>query len=135
MDDDQARRPFGRVFGEATSHFASLIRLDIRLLQAEMKQKGQDVIASGVFGAIALTCFLLGSFALVESMIFALIWLGVEALWAALIIGICLCMLGLVSLHLARRTLAGWKLAPEQTLGQVRSDLAVLKEGIRHVAS
>lgn len=135
MDDDQVRRPFGRVFGEATSHFASLVRLDMRLLQAEMKQKGQDVIASGVFGAVALTCFLLGAFALVECLILALIWFGVAALWATLVIGVCFFLAGFVSLNLARRTMAGWSLAPEQTLIQVRSDLAALKEGMRHVAS
>ena len=133
MNDDQARRPLGRAFGETATQFASLMKLDLRLLQEEMQQKGNDLKASGLFGAVALGCFFLGAFALVECLIFGLIWVGLAAIWAALIVGVGLCFLGFGPLYLARKTLVGWTLAPEETLLQVRGDLAAFREGIRHV--
>jgi hypothetical protein len=135
MTDDQAPRPFGRIVSDGLQHLSSLVSLDLRLFQAEMKQKLNHIIASGVLGFAALGCFLLGGFALAECLIFFLIWLGLQALWAAMIIGVGLCLLGFISLHLARRTLAGWTLVPEQTLVQMQGDLIAVKEGFRHVSS
>ncbi|UVK46738.1 phage holin family protein [Mesorhizobium sp. AR07] len=135
MDDELDRRPFGSVINEAVSQFASLMRLDVRLLEAEMKKKGSDVLSSGVCGIAAVSFFILGAFALVEFLILAMVLAGVSAIFACLIVGILLFAAGFVSLRLAKRALVGWTLTPEHTVRQVRSDLAALKQGIRHGAS
>ena len=135
MDDGGDRRPFGSLVNEAMGQFASLMRLDLRLLKAEMRGKTSTVVSSGVCGIAAVIFFLLASFAMVQFLILAMIFFGISALFACLIIGFVLIGAGLLSLHLAKRALVGWTITPVDTVNQVRSDLAALKQGIRYGAT
>ncbi|MGO4637102.1 phage holin family protein [Mesorhizobium sp. 2RAF45] len=131
MDDGVDRRPFGTVVNEAFGQFASLMRLDLRLLEAEMRGKASTIASSGACGVVAVLFFVLAAFALVQFLILAMIHFGVGAMFACLIVGIALVGGGLLSLHLARRALIGWTITPVETVNQVRSDLAALKQGVR----
>jgi uncharacterized membrane protein len=135
MDEYHDRRPFGSVVNEAISQFASLMRLDFRLLEAEMRKKVSSIVSSGVCGIAAVSFFILASFALVEFLILAMVLAGISAMFACLIVGIVLLVGGLLSLHFAKRALVGWTITPEDTVKQVRSDLAALNQGIRYGAN
>jgi hypothetical protein len=135
MYDDHDRRPFGSVVNEAISQFASLMRLDFRLLEAEMRKKVSSIVSSGVCGIAAVSFFILASFAMVEFLILAMVLAGISAMFACLIVGIVLLVGGLLSLHFAKRALVGWTITPEDTVKQVRSDLAALNQGIRYGAN
>ena len=135
MDDDGDRRPFGNLVSEAIGQFASLMRLDMRLLEAEMRSKTSTLISSGVCGIAAVILFILASFAMVQFLILAVILAGISAMAACLIVGIALFGGGLLSLYLAKRALVGWTITPVQTVNQVRSDLAAVKQGIRYGAT
>ena len=135
MDDDGDRRPFGSLVNEAIGQFASLMRLDLRLLEAEMRSKTATIVSSGVCGIAAVILFILASFALVQFLILAIILAGISAMFACLIVGIVLFGGALLSLYLAKRTLVGWTITPVETVNQVRSDLAALKQGIRYGAT
>jgi hypothetical protein len=132
MDDGLDRRPFGSIVNEAIEKFASLMRLDLRLLEAEMRSKTSTIISSGACGVAAAILFVLGAFALVQFLILAMIFFGIGAMFSCLIVGVILIGGGLLSLYLARRALVGWTIAPVETVNQVRSDLAALKQGIRY---
>jgi hypothetical protein len=132
MDDGMDHRPFGSVLSEAVSQFASLMRLDLRLLEAEMRAKTTTIVSSGACGVAAAMFFVLAAFALVQFLILAMIHFGVGAMFACLIVGAVLIVAGMLSLHLARRALIGWTITPVETVNQVRTDLATLKQGIRY---
>ncbi|PBB24023.1 MULTISPECIES: phage holin family protein [unclassified Mesorhizobium] len=132
MDDGTDHRPFGSVFGQAVSQFGSLMRLDLRLLEAEMRAKSTTLVSSGACGMAAAVFFALAAFALVQCLILAMISFGVGPMLACLIVGLVLTVGGLISLYLAKRALTGWTITPVETVNQVRTDLAALKQGIRY---
>ncbi|WP_136620837.1 MULTISPECIES: phage holin family protein [Mesorhizobium] len=132
MDDGVDRRPFGTVVNEVLGQFASLMRLELRLLEAEMRGKTSTIVSSGACGIAAAIFFLLAAFAMVQFLILTMIHFGVGAMVACLIVGIILVGGGLLSLHLAKRALVGWTITPVETVNQVRSDLAALKQGVRY---
>ena len=111
------------------------MRLDMRLLEAEMRSKTSTLVSSGVCGIAAVILFILASFAMVQFLILAVILAGISAMAACLIVGIALFGGGLLSLYLAKRALVGWTITPVQTVNQVRSDLAAVKQGIRYGAT
>jgi len=135
MDHGADRRPFGSVANEAIDRFASLISLDLRLLEAEMRGKTSTIVSSGACGVAAVIFFLLAAFALVQFLILAMIYFAIGAMFACLIVGVVLLGAGLLCVHLAKRALVGWTITPVETVNQVRSDLAALKQGIRHGAT
>ncbi|PWJ86939.1 putative superfamily III holin-X [Mesorhizobium loti] len=132
MEDGADRRPFSSVVNEAIGHVASLMRLDLRLLEAEMRGKTATILSSGACGMAAAILFMLAAFALVEFLILAMIHLGVGSMVACLLVGIVLIGGGFFSLHLAKQALVGWTITPVETVNQVRSDVAALKQGIRY---
>nr|WP_031198781.1 phage holin family protein [Mesorhizobium sp. L2C054A000] len=131
MDDGSNLRPLGSVFSEGYSHLASLMRLDLRLLQAEMKVKTSTIVSSGACGIAALVLFVLAAFAMVQFMILAMIHFGVGPMVACLIVAALLGVGGVLFLYLAKRALAGWTITPVETVNQVRTDIAALKQGMR----
>jgi hypothetical protein len=132
MHDDGDQLPFGSVLSDAISKFASLMRLDLRLLEAEIRAKTTTIVSSGACGLAAAMFFVLAAFALVQCLIVAMIYYGVGPMFACLIVGIVLIGAGLLSLYQAKRALVGWTITPVETVNQVRADLAALKQGIRH---
>jgi len=131
MNDDPDRRPFGDVISEGLSHFASLMHLDLRLLQAEMKVKTSAIVSSGACGVAAVALFVLAAFAMVQFLILAFIHFGADPMVACLIVGILLGFGGGAMLYIAKRALVGWTITPVETVNQVRTDIAALKQGIR----
>ncbi|MES0022115.1 MULTISPECIES: phage holin family protein [unclassified Mesorhizobium] len=131
MDDGSNLRPLGSVFSEGYSHLASLMRLDLRLLQAEMKVKTSTIVSSGACGIAALVLFVLAAFAMVQFLILAMIHFGVDPMVACLIVAALLGVGGVLFLYLAKRALAGWTITPVETVNQVRTDIAALKQGMR----
>ncbi|MER9188318.1 phage holin family protein [Mesorhizobium australicum] len=131
MDDGFDRRPLSTLVSEGLSHFASLMRLDLRLLQAEMKVKMSPIVSSGACGIAAFALLVLAAFAMVQFLILALIHFGVGPMVACLIVGVLLGAGGVVLLYLAKRALVGWTITPVETVNQVRTDIAALKQGIR----
>ncbi|UVK57380.1 phage holin family protein (plasmid) [Mesorhizobium sp. AR02] len=132
MDDGVDHRPFASVISDAAGQFAALMRLDVRLFQTEMRIKASTVLTSGVCGMAAVVLFLLAAFALVQFVILAMIYFGVGAMLACFVVGAVLLMAGLSSLFMAKRALVGLTITPVETVNQVRSNLAALKQGIRY---
>jgi len=132
MDEGVDRRPFGTVVTEAIGQVASVMRLDLRLLEAEMRGKTSTIVSSGACGIAAVIFFMLAAVVLVQFLILAMVHFGVGAMLACFIVGIVLSGGGLLSLHLAKRALVGWTITPVETVNQVRSDLAALKQGVRY---
>jgi len=135
MDNGPEVRSFGGVVREAGDRAASLARLDLELFHAELKSKASKIMASGIYGIAAAVLFVLGSFALVECLILAIVLAGISAVFACLIVGAVLFVAGLASLHFAKKAIAGWTPIPEQTIAQATADFTALKRGLHHGAN
>jgi hypothetical protein len=61
-----------------------------------------------------------------------MIFLGIGPMLACLVVALVLIGAGSMSLYLAKRALTGWTITPVETVNQVRTDLAALKQGIRY---
>ncbi|MER6685752.1 phage holin family protein [Streptomyces olivaceoviridis] len=118
----------GELVQRASQQLTELVRGELRLAQAEMKQKGRRYgKGGGLFGGAGLVGFLMSQ-ALVTTVIAALaVPLPVWA--AALIVTV---VLGVIAAVLA---ISGKKQvdqaappAPEQTIENVKADLAEIKE-------
>lgn len=129
MDNGIERRPFTSVVNEAIGQFASLMRLDLRLLQAEMKGKASTIVSSGACGLAAVAFLILASFALVQFLILAMIYAGISAMLACLVVSLVMLGAGVLSLYLAKRALVGWTLTPVETVNQVAQRSGRLEAG------
>ncbi|MFF5970738.1 phage holin family protein [Streptomyces sp. NPDC012769] len=125
---EPAREPVGELVQRASQQLSELVRGEVRLAQAEMKEKSKRYgKGGGLFGGAGVVGFLMLQ-ALVATAIAALaIPLPVWA--AALIVS---AVLGLIAAVMA---LTGKKeidraapLAPEQTIENVKADMARIKE-------
>ncbi|ALO99777.1 membrane protein [Streptomyces hygroscopicus subsp. limoneus] len=126
--DRSGQEPVGELVQRASQQLTELVRGELRLAQAEMKQKGRRYgKGGGLFGGAGLVGFLMSQ-ALVTTVIAALaVPLPV---WAAALI--VTAVLGVIAAVLA---ISGKKQvdqaappAPEQTIENVKADVAEIKE-------
>ncbi len=124
----QAQEPVGELVQRASQQLSELVRGELRLAQAEMKEKGKRYgKGGGLFGGAGLVGFLMLQ-ALVATVIAALA--VALPVWAAGLI--VTAVLGLVAAVMA---LTGKKEvsqaappAPEETIENVKADVAEIKE-------
>lgn len=132
MSDTQ--RTAGPTTAELVAHIAgdvsTLVRDELRLAQAEttakLKKAGVGAGMLGTAGVIAL----FGGGALVAAAILALA-LVMDPWGAALLVGLALLLVaGVAALIGKRRGAAGTPPLPTDTVGEVRADVATIREGI-----
>src|SRR5206468_3219799 len=100
---------------------STLVRSEIELAKAEVREKLQALARAGAFGAVAAVIALLGAFALVQFFIYALG--GVLPYWASsLIVAVAMLavagLLGLLALRSAKR---GAPPVPEQAVAEAKA--------------
>lgn len=124
-------RSVAQLVSDASEQLSRLVRDEMRLAAAELKQKGKRAgTGAGLFGGAGVLAFY-GGAALIASAILALSL--VLAPWlAALLVGAVLLLIAAVA------GLAGKKQVqraappvPQQAVASVRSDIAAVKEGVR----
>jgi uncharacterized membrane protein YqjE len=123
--------PVGELVQRASQQLTELVRAEMRLAQAEMKEKGKRYgKGGGLFGGAGLIGFLMLQ-ALVATAIAALaIPLPVWA--AALIVTAVLGVIAAVMALVGKREVAqAAPPAPEQTIENVKADVAEIKESAK----
>jgi uncharacterized membrane protein YqjE len=122
----------GELFKRLTADTTELVRQEISLARAEVRQVGGTVARDGTKLGIAAGLALCGALAVTAFLVIAVgdllnnYWLG------ALVVGLVLLAVGGV---LARNAVADLKrgVVPEQTLGSLREDAAWAKQETREV--
>jgi uncharacterized membrane protein YqjE len=124
----RADEPVSQLVQHASRQLTELVRGELRLAQAEMKEKGKHYgLGAGMFGGMGVVGFLMLE-ALVAAAIAALalalpVWAG------ALIVAAVLGALAAVLAMTGRKQLAqAAPPAPEQAMAGVRADVAEIKE-------
>jgi membrane protein len=112
----------------ASQQTAELVRQEMQLAQAELKQKGRQAgIGAGMFGAAGLIAFF-GLAALVAAAILGLSE-AVDPWLAAIIVGaVLLVVAGIVALVAKNRTQEALPAKPEQAMASVHDDVEHIKE-------
>jgi uncharacterized membrane protein YqjE len=119
----------GELIGRLTQQSTELIRSEIRLAQAEMTQKAQRAgLGVGLFGGAGLVA-LYGVGALLATIVLALS-LVLDPWLAALIVTVVLLLVaGILALVGKRQVSQATPAAPQQTIDNLKQDIATLKGG------
>lgn len=118
----------GELVKQASEQISQLLRQEMRLAQAEMKQKGKRFgLGGGLFGGAGLVA-VLALQAVVATAIIALdlVW----PLWlSALVVTAVLCAVaGVLAVAGKKQIDRGTPPAPQQTVDNVKADIAQIKE-------
>jgi len=123
----------GELLRRLTTDTGELVRQEVQLAKAEMRQVGSTLAQDGTKIGIALVLALAGVLALTSFLIIVLGDLFDNYWLAALLVGVVFVAIGGV---LARNAVSDVKrrgLKPEQTLGSLREDAAWAKQEVRAV--
>ena len=123
--------PLGALVHRLTEQIPELIRSELRLAQAELKEKGKKAgIGVGAFGAAGLLA-LYGVACVLAAAIIALA-LAVEPWLAALIVGLVLLAAATVAALVGKKSVAqAAPAAPERAISGLKEDVATVKGGRR----
>jgi hypothetical protein len=121
MQQSRDDRSLGELFSELSRQTSTLIRQEVALAKAEMKQKGsaagKDIGMMAAGGALAYA----GLLALIATIIIALA--NVMAWWlSALIVGIVVVAIGGLLIQRGMSSLKQSGVAPEQTIETLKED-------------
>lgn len=118
----------GELVKQASDQISRLVRQEMRLAQAEMKQKGKRFgLGGGLFGGAGLVAFL-GLQALVATAVIALdlvwpLWLSALVVMAVLFV-----VAGVLAVAGRKQINQGAPPAPQQAVDNVKADIAQIKE-------
>ena len=130
-DADVSDASVGDLVQRLSQQTATLIRQELRLAQAEMKEKGKRAgIGAGLFGAGgALTLYAFG--ALVAGVI--MVVGEVVAMWIAafIVAGVLLLLAGVMALVGKKQVAQATPPKPEAAIDSVQADVAEIKERAR----
>ncbi|MGW0773533.1 phage holin family protein [Streptomyces sp. NPDC002835] len=118
----------GELVKQASDQISQLVRQEMRLAQAEMKQKGKRFgLGGGLFGGAGLVAFL-GLQALVATAVIALdlVW----PLWlsALVVTAVLFAVAGVLAVAGRKQIKQGTPPAPQQAVDNVKADIAQIKE-------
>jgi TRAP-type C4-dicarboxylate transport system permease small subunit len=111
-------------------HVSNLIRKEVDLARTEMSENvTQAAVAVGLLaGALVIALVALNVLAL--ALVDAIAELGIDAGWAALIVGVSLAVIAFAMVAKAVKDLKLKSLAPSRTAKNVRRDAEAVKESI-----
>lgn len=130
MDDTPRReaRTTAGLFTDAINLFASLVRKEVDLVKAEISESAnRAAVAIGmIVGGVVLVLVALN--VLSAALVAGLAELGIEAGWAALIVGGVYLVIAIILVRKGTSELKAVNLAPKRTVARVRRDAQALKE-------
>ncbi len=121
-------RSFGELFGRLTEDMSLLMRQEVQLVKAEMKdtmsRATTDLVAVGGGGLVALA----GGLTLVAALVLLLVALGITAWLSALIVGGVLAGAGFMMLKRGVNDLKHVDITPRRTVEALKDDVQWAKE-------
>ncbi|MGW7352642.1 phage holin family protein [Streptomyces sp. NPDC054784] len=124
-----AEASVGELVARASEQLSEIVRGEMQLAQAEMKEKGKRAgLGAGMFGGAGLAAFLALQ-ALVGAAVAALA-LHLPVWASALIVGVVLLLVAAVLSLVGKKEFGqATPPAPEQTIDSVKADVQAIKEG------
>jgi len=130
-DPDTSQKTTAELVKTASEQISRLVRDELKLAQAEIAQKGKHAgIGAGLFGAGGLIA-LYGVAALLTAVVLLLAYV-MPAWVAAVIVGVLLLgVAGLLALVGKKQVQQATPAAPEETVRNVKADVAAVKESVQ----
>lgn len=130
-DPDTSQKTTAELVKTASEQISRLVRDELKLAQAELAQKGKHAgIGAGLFGAGGLIA-LYGVAALLTAVVLLLAYV-MPAWVAAVIVGVLLLgVAGLLALVGKKQVQQASPAAPEETVRNVKADVAAVKESVK----
>ena len=127
---DVSNASVGDLIGEVTRDLSTLMRQELDLAKAEVKQEASKAAkAGGMLGAAGFAGYMVLLFASIAA------WQGLAEImpsgWAALIVAVVWAVVGAVLFAVGRKRMAEVNPKPERTVETVAEVPGALKEGIR----
>jgi hypothetical protein len=125
-------RSVAELFTDLIGQVTTLLRKESQLARTEVSEKlGQAAggLALVVIGAVLLVPALM---ILLSAAVTALVDAGVEPLWATLIVGGIVLLLGLILIMVGISRLKARRLVPGKTIEQLQRDASVVRQQVRH---
>lgn len=130
MAYSEERRTIVNLLADVVAETTALLRSEIHLLRAETKESAQRLLNSGtLIGAGALAA-LAALFLLLEAIVAWLVFAGLPVRWSYTIVGVVMGLVALGVLLKGINNLRATKVVPEHTLGQIKADVAAVKEHV-----
>lgn len=128
MSDNNTNKSAGGLLSDALSNVSGLVRSEVDLARAEISENASRAgIAVGLIAGAAIIA-LVSLNVLVAALIAGLTEAGIDAGWAALIVGALLGILAYVLINKGVNDLKLSSLAPTRTVKNVQRDAAAVKE-------
>ena len=128
MSDGNANKSAGNLLTEAMSNVSGLVRSEVDLARAEISENITKAgVAIGMIAGAAIIA-LVALNVLAAALVAALTEIGLDAGWAALIVGAALGVLAFVLIGKGVNDLKLSSLAPTRTVKNVQRDAAAVKE-------
>jgi hypothetical protein len=119
---------FGSLVSNVTHEVTALIRNEVELAKAEMREKVSQVTTSITSMAVAGGVLLCGFLVLLAAAVFGLDTF-LETPWlSALIVGAIVVVIGFIMLQSAKKKLKTANLAPDRTMASLRKDQDMAKK-------
>ena len=127
--DHHEQAPVGELVKRASEQLSDIVRSEMRLAQAEMKEKGRRAgLGGGMFGGAAL--FALLALQVLVAAAVAAVALVLSVWLAALVVAAGLLLVaGLLALIGRTEMRQATPAKPERTIGSVRADVQAIREG------
>ena len=127
---DVSNASVGDLIGEVTRDLSTLMRQELDLAKAEVKQEASKAAkAGGMLGAAGFAGYMVLLFASIAA------WQGLAAVmpsgWAALIVAVVWAVIGAVLFVIGRKRMSEVNPKPERTVETMSEVPGTLKEGIR----
>ena len=123
-------RSVPEIFSSILNQLTNLFRKEMQLARTEVSEKVGQAVGGIVMVLIGAVLLIPALVILLQAGVAALIDAGMEAHWAALIVGGAALLLGAILAMIGVSRLKAENLAPKRTIEQLRQDTVVAKEQV-----
>ena len=119
------------LIGDLIGHVTELFRKEMMLLRAELNEKTSQLTTAGGMLAGALVVGIVGLIYLAGAVMLGIVAAGLSPVWAALIVGAVLAIVGLIMAMSGKSKLQASSLSPHRTVDSLSRDARLAKEKTR----
>ncbi len=128
-------RSIGQIIKELTADFSTLFRSEVALLKLEFKDMVAKLGGGAAMFAAAAFLAIFGIGFLFVTIVLGLVALGVPAWLSTLIVTVVLFVASGILAMMGKKKFAQVNFVPEQSVQQIKSDIASIKDDIARVRS
>lgn len=130
MDAQQDRRSVVDLMTRVVNDVVGLFQTELRLARAELNDKASQIASGGILIGSALVLVIAG---LVVTLMGIVRWLAIAGMpeeWGLLLVGLLALALGGILVSLGIRHFKSTNLVPDRSIGQIRADVATVRNHI-----